>query len=177
MARIVYCHPRQTHYKYHIYTDLDFWDTRRLLKDFVAEQRATVKRNFGKFLDGDEFPTQVVADDLSHMAVNDIETRLGKAIISPPRHVIVRSMVYDGNFQFDPFLYYPRHWHPDQMLRFTYARLPLQQSALCTQYKTVNVFWSGKQIRVEQVLREEQYNPVIRTLKEHRDHFIVPSCF
>lgn len=177
MARIVYCHPRQTHYGYHIYTDLDFWDTRRLLKDLVVAQQVTVKRNFGKFLDGDEFPTQVVADHLGHATVRGIETRLGKAIIAPPRHVIVRSMIYDGHFEFDPLAYYPQHWHKHQMLRFTHSRLPLQQSALCTPYKTVRLFWTGNRIRVEQVLREKEYNPVIRTLKEHRAHFIVPSCF
>lgn len=177
MARIVYCHPRQTHYDYHIFTDLDFWDTRRVLQDLVVEQRITVKRNFGKHLDGDEFPTQVVADGLGRTVVKGLETRLAKAIISPPRHVIVRTMIYDGHFEFDPFAYYPKHWRRDQMLRFTHSRLPLQQSALCTQYKTVRVFWVGDRIRVEQVLREKEYNPVIRTLREHRRHFIVPSCF
>lgn len=172
MARIIYCHPSQTNYNYHIYTDLDFWDARRLLKDL-----ATVKRNFGKNLDSDEFPTQVVADAVDRFAIKLIEKRLSKAIISPPRHVIVRSMIYDGHFEFDPYNYYPRHWSKEQMMRFTHYRLPLQQSALCTPYKTVRVVWVNDHIWVEQVQREKKYNPVIRTLKEHRDHFIIPSCF
>jgi hypothetical protein len=28
MARIIYCHLSQSKYDYHIYTDLDFWDSR-----------------------------------------------------------------------------------------------------------------------------------------------------
>ena len=56
MARIIYLHPRQSNYDYHIFTDLDFWDARRILKDLV-----TVKRIFGEWPPGDEFPTQIVA--------------------------------------------------------------------------------------------------------------------
>ncbi len=172
MARIIYCHPSQTKYGYHIYTDLDFWDARRLLKDL-----AIVRRNFGKSPSGDEFPTQVVGMDLSPSAVKNIEKRLKKAIISPPRHVVVRSMVYSDAFEFVPLEYYPERWTKSRMMHFTYHRLPLQQGSLCNAYQTVKLSWVDDRIRVERVQRERKYDPVIRNLKEAKAHVIIPSCF
>ena len=172
MARIIYAHPSQTKYEYHVYTDLDFWDARRLLKDL-----ATVRRNFGNSPSGDEFPTQVVIDKSIPPLVRKIEARLRKAIISPPRHVVVRSMVYDGNFRFNPFDYYPDRWSRSRMMHFTYNRLPLQQGSLCNPYQTVNLSWDGDEIVVQRVQRKEKYDPVIRNLKEAKAHAIVPSCF
>jgi hypothetical protein len=172
MARIVYCHPSQTKYDYHIFTDLDFWDARRLLRDIVP-----VRRNFGRQLSGDEFPTQVVANYLARPAVRQIEKRLRMAVISPPRHVIVRSMVFDGHFEFDPHKYYPSHWSPSRMIHFTFHRLPLQQGALCNPYQTVQLSWVGDKILVTRVQREKKHDPVIRTLKEAKQALAVPSCF
>jgi hypothetical protein len=171
MARIIYSHPSQTKYSYHIYTDFDFWDARRLLKGL-----AEVRRNFGKTPNGDEFPTQVVGD-LSAAVVRVIERRLRKAIISPPRHVVVRSMVLNGVFEFDPLKYYPNHWTKGRMMHFTFHRLPLQQGSLCNPYQTVALNWNNERIRVERVQRERKYDPVIRTLKEAKAHVIIPSCF
>lgn len=172
MARIIYCHPSQTRYAYHIFTNLDFWDARRILKDLV-----TVRRNFGKQITGDELPTQIAADYLSRSTIRKIEQRLKKAVPSPPRHVIVRSMVFHGWFEFDPFKYYPRRWSRSRMLHFTYHRLPLRQGALSNPYQKVDVVWVGDLIRVTRVQREEKYDPVIKTHREAREALQVPSCF
>ncbi len=102
MAHIIHCHPTQTAYEYHIYTDLDFWDARKILKEL-----AVVKRNFGQEPSGDEYPTQVVGNDLPRSVRAEIEKRLRKAIVSPPRHVIVRSILSERFFEFDPSVYYP----------------------------------------------------------------------
>jgi hypothetical protein len=172
MARIIYCHPNQTKYDYHIYTDLDFWDARRLVKDL-----AIVKRNFGKWPSGDEYPTQVVGYGLERSTVKAIEKRLARAIVSPPRHVIVRSMLFQGFFEFDPAKYYPKRWRKSLMLFFTYRRLPLEQSLLSNLYQTVQLSWVGEIIRVERVQRAAKYDPVIRTPRDARRDGIVPSCF
>ena len=74
MAKIIHCHPSKATNEYHIYTDLDFWDTRLILKDL-----ATVKRNFGTDPPGNDYPTQVVGDDLNRSAKATIEKRLRKA--------------------------------------------------------------------------------------------------
>lgn len=172
MARIIYSHPKQTRYGYHIYTDLDFWDARRLLRDLTV-----VKRNFGNSPSGDEFPTQVVGDDLPSSVIRKIEKRIKKAITSPPRHMVVRSMVYDGYFEFDYLKYYPRHWTVDRVLHFTHHRLPLQQGSLCNPYQTVRLSINDTLVRVERVQRKEKYDPIIKTLKQARAHIAVPSCF
>ena len=172
MARIIYCHPGKTHYSFHIYTDLDFWDARRRLKGM-----GLVKRNFGKDPSGDEFPTQVVASDLSRWQKKEIERRLKKAIISPPRHVVVSAMLSEGFFEFDPAKYYPAHWGRSKIIRFTYFRLPLEQTALNSPYKKVQLTWSGHRIRVEQVQRNEKYDPVIKNRKEAIRRLMVPSAF
>jgi len=172
MARIIYCHPSQTKYRYHIYTDLDFWDARRLLKDL-----ATVRRNFGRSPSGDEFPTQVVSMNLSPSVVKKIEKRLKKAIISPPRHIVARSMVYSGAFEFVPLEYYPERWTKSRMMHFTRHRLPLQQGSLCNPYQTVKLTWVDDRICVERVQRERKYDPVIRNRKEAKANVIIPSCF
>jgi hypothetical protein len=172
MARIIYCHPSQSKYDYHIFTDLDFWDARRLLKDLV-----TVKRNFGEWPLGDEFPTQIVASDLSRKTIKAVERRLARAIVSPARHVIVRSMVFQGFFEFDPNRYYPARWSDQLKMHFTYRRLPLDQSALCNMYQTVRLDWVNGMIRIERVQRTEKYAPVIRTDKDAWRYSNKPSCF
>jgi hypothetical protein len=172
MARIVYCHPSQSKYDYHVYTDLDFWDTRRLLKDLL-----TVKRNFGQWPPGDEFPTQIVATDLPRRVIKEVERRLARAIVSPPRHVIVRCMVMDGFFEFDPVRYYPEHWSDDLKLHFTNKRLPLDQAVLSNAYQRVQISWNNKMIRVERVQRSEKHQPVIRTTRQALRHAHKPSCF
>jgi hypothetical protein len=172
VARIIHCHPSRTRYDYHVYTDLDFWDARRILKDL-----AIVKRNFGRDPSGDEFPTQVVGVDLPPSATRKIEKRLKKAVVSPPRHVIVRSMFSEGSVDFDPCEYYPSRWTQSRMLHFTYHRLPLEQSALNTVYQTVTLVWINGKIRVEKVRRKAKYDPVIRSKKEATRRLMVPACF
>jgi hypothetical protein len=172
MARIVHCHPSQTRYDLHIFTDLDFWDARRILKDL-----AVVKRNFGQEPPGDEFPTQVVGDDLSRSVKARIEKRLRKAIASPPRHVIVNSVLMQEHFEFDPARYYPARWSPSRMMRFTLHRIPLEQSGLNSPFRKVIAQWVGGRIRVERVPREAKYDPPITTLKESLRRKNVPSCF
>lgn len=172
MARIIYSHPKQTRYQYHIYTDLDFWDARRLLKDLT-----TVRRNFGHTPSGDEFPTQIVGNDLSAWAIKTIEKRIKKAVTSPPRHVVVRAMVYDGRFEFDRSKYYPQRWSAEQVLHFTYHRLPLQQGALCNPYHTVKLSMAGNLVCVERVRRTQKFDPIIKTPQQAMAHLAVPSCF
>jgi hypothetical protein len=174
MARIIYSHPSQTYYDYHIYTDLDFWDARRLLKDVSF---CTVKRNFGTQPPGDEFPTQVVGKEVASFIIRKIEKRLRKAISSPPRHIIARSLVFDGSFEFDPLRYYPERWDRSRMIHFTYHRLALEQGVLSSPYQTVELSWVGNKMRIARVQREKKHDPVIRTLKEAKRHSIIPSCF
>jgi hypothetical protein len=172
MARIVYCHPSQTRYAYHVFTDLDFWDARRLLKGL-----ATVKRNFGHYLPGDDFPTQVTGDYLSPAKIREIEKRVKQAIVSPPRHVIVRSMIFEGHYEFDPTRFYPARWSRNLMMHFTYRRLPLNQGVLNNPYQQVRLAWVGDRIRIDRVHRNEKFDPVIRTAHEARRHMMVPACF
>jgi len=172
MAHIIHCHPTQTTYEYHIYTDLDFWDTRKILKEL-----AIVKRNFGQEPSGDEYPTQVVGNDLPRSVRGEIEKRLRKAVVSPPRHVIVRSMISEGFFEFDPFHSYPGRWSPSRMLHFTHNRLPLDQPSLNSAFKTIRLLWVGKKLRVEQVQRTGKYDPVIASKKEATRRQRVPGCF
>ena len=172
MARIIYRHPSRTEDGYHVYTDLDFWDARRILRDI-----AVVKRNIDDAPPGDEYPTRVLAKTLNPSSKREIEKRLKKAIVSPPRHVIVRAMFANGSFEFDPSKYYPERWSQSRMLHFTYHRLPLQQPALRTTYQTVQLVWSKGKIRVERVQRKEKYDPVVRNKKDAKRRLRVPSCF
>jgi hypothetical protein len=172
MARIVYCHPIQTKYEYHVYTDLDFWDARRVIKGL-----ATVKRNFGRNLSGDDFPTQITGDHLSPPVIRQIEKRLRKAVISPPRHVIVRSMIFDGYYEFDPGRFYPERWSRELMMHFTYHRLPLSQGVLNNPHQQVRLAWVEDKIRIDRVQRSKKYDPVMRNAHEARKHMMVPSCF
>lgn len=172
MAGIIYCHPSRTTHGYHIYTDLDFWDAWRLLKDL-----AVVKRNFGQDPPGDCFPTQVIGEDLARATTERIEARLRKAVVSPPRHLIVEAVMRDGRFEFDPHRTYPKRWSRARMLHFTYRRLPLHQSALVSPYRTVFVSWVGEKIRVERIQRSEKHDPLIRTRREALHRLMVPSCF
>jgi len=172
MARFIHCHPSLTKYDFHLYTDLDFWDARRLLKDL-----ALVKRNFGDAPSGDEFPAQIVGTDLSRSVKKEIEKRLSRAVVSPPRHVIVKAVVSKGSFEFNPFLYYPSRWSLSRMLHFTYHRLPLEQSTLNSPYNTVHLIWMGEKIRVERVRRTSKVDPPIRSKKEAIRRLKVPACF
>ncbi len=175
MAKILYGHPKKRGYRYHIFTDLDFWDARRILRDFFPT--VSVRRNFGDDPSGDDFPTQVVSEDLAKELIGRIEYRLRKAIPSPPRHVVVRGMVFEGVFSFDPSRYYPSRWSREQIEHFTWHRLPLEQSALCNPYHTVRLEWRGSLLVVVRQRREEKYDPKITNLREdHRNRFI-PSAF
>ncbi|MFH1487473.1 MAG: hypothetical protein ABII06_01080 [Pseudomonadota bacterium] len=172
MARMIYCHPGRTEYPYHIYTDLDFWDARRIIRDL-----ALVKRNFGPHPSGDQFPVQIVGSGLTRRTEKEIEKRLGKAIVAPPRHVIINGIISEGRFAFDPGRYYPAHWTPSRMLRFTYFRLPLDQSVLNSPYNTVRLYWVKANICVEAVKRDKKHDPAIRTRKEAMRRLRAPSCF
>lgn len=172
MARIIHCHPGRTRYGYHIFTDLDFWDARRVIGDL-----AVVKRNFSDEPHGDEFPTQIVAEKISPAARSGIERRLKKALVAPPRHVIVDGILKDGFFEFDPLRYYPRRWTREKMFHFTIHRLPLDNAVLNSPHRTVKVTWREGKIRVERIRREEKYDPVIRTKEEALRRMKVPGCF
>lgn len=172
MARIIHCHPGRTTYGYHIFTNLDFWDARRIIRGL-----AVVKRNFGDEPPGDEFPTQVVAEDLARSTRARIESRLKRALVSPPRHVIVDRLIMDGFFEFDPLDYFPKRWTREKMYHFAVHRLPLDSAALNSPYRTVRITWTDGKIRVERIKREEKYDPVIRTKKEALRRIRVPGCF
>lgn len=172
MARIVYCHPAQSRHDYHIFTDLDFWDTRRLIQGL-----ATVKRNFGRHISGDDFPTQITGDRLSPAVIRQIEKRLKQAVVSPPRHVIVRSMIFNGYYEFDPSRFYPERWSRRLMMHFTYCRLPLNQGVLNSPHQQVRLEWVGDRIRIDRVQRSEKYDPVIRNARDARRRMIAPACF
>ena len=172
MAKIIYAHPGRSEYDFHIYTDLDFWDSRRILMDL-----ALVKRNYGDDPKGDDFPTQVVGKDLSRTAKQKITYRLERAIASPPRHLIVRAILNDGFFEFDPSRYYPDRWPLARIFFFTFNRLPLDQSSLNSPYKMPRVTYGDGKIRVFSVKRDEKYDPVIDDGKASRRRRFIPACF
>jgi len=172
MAKIIHCHPSKATNDYHIYTDLDFWDARLILKGL-----ATVKRNFSNDPPGDEYPTQVVGDDVSRFSKAMIEKRLKKAIVSPPRHVLVDGILKEGHFEFDPLHYYPKRWSKERMFKFTYRRLPLNSAILNSPYRTVRVCWRDEKIHIERIPREKKYDPVIETKQQSLRRRNVPSCF
>ena len=172
MARIIHCHPGRTTYPFHVFTDLDFWDARRILKGL-----AVVKRNFGEDPPGREFPTQLVSEDVSRSTRSKIEKRLRKALISPPRHVVVDAILQQGFFEFYPLDYYPRRWSKEKMYRFTLHRLPLDNAALNSPYRTVHVSWQDGKIRVERVKRPQKVDPVIRTKEDAMRRLKAPGCF
>ena len=136
-----------------------------------------VKRNYGYDPPGDEFPTQIVGMDVRPDVIREIEKRVKRAIVSPPRHVIVQSILEKGVYEFNPLDYFPRHWAPSRMLHFTYHRIPTAQSALNSPHKTINLSWVEGAIRIESVPRKEKYDPVIRDKREAMRRLRVPSCF
>ena len=145
MARIVYNLASRGEGRYHIYTDLDFWDARAILKHL-----AKVKRNFGDSPPGDRYPTQVVVEDLSPRVKGEIEKRIRRSIPSPPRHLIVQSIIYSGKFEFDRRAYYPDRWSPTKALFFTRKRLPMNQPVISSTYKWVELSIRGNIITIQQ---------------------------
>ncbi|UCG12504.1 MAG: hypothetical protein JSU72_18775 [Deltaproteobacteria bacterium] len=145
MARIIYDLASRSKGWYHVYTDLDFWDARAVLRGL-----ARVKRNFGKSPPGDLFPTQVVVEDLSHEVKTGIERRLKRAIPSPPRHLIVQSIIFSGKYEFDRRKYYPDRWSPAKALFFTRKRLPMNQPVINSPYKWVELSIQGNTVTIQQ---------------------------
>lgn len=175
MARVIYAHPAKRGYPLHVFTDLDFWDARKIFRDKL--DLLSVRRNFGKDPDGDLYPTQIVSEERSARLRGLVEKRLRKAIVAPPRHVVVREMILNGYFRFRPYDYFPERWSKSLIERVVWFRLPLEQSALCTPYYTVELVWEGEEIIVRRVHREKKYDPVIRTREEARKYRIIPSSF
>jgi hypothetical protein len=145
MARIIYDLASRGKGFYHIYTELDFWDARAVLRGL-----AKVKRNFGNSPPGDDYPTQVVVEDLSSRVKGAIERRLRRAIPSPPRHLIVQSIIFSGKFAFDRRKYYPDRWSPEQVVFFTRKRLPMNQPVINSRYTWVELSISGNTVTIEQ---------------------------
>ena len=172
MARIIYDLASKGKGLYHIYTDLDFWDARGVLKGL-----AKVKRNFGNSPPGDKYPTQVVVEDLSSRVKKEIEKRLKRAIPSPPRHLIVQSIIFSGKFEFDWSQYYPDRWSPEKVLFFTRNRLPMNQPVINSPYKWVEITIDGKVVTIQQhqgTRPEEQTQP---STKKARTETHGPTCF
>jgi len=172
MARIIYCHPAKTRYAFHVYTDLDFWDARKILKDI-----ATVKRNFGQNPPGDEFPTQIVLEQAPPRVMEAVKRRLERAIASPPRHVVVQALLMEDFFEFDTSDYFPPRWSRSQREHFLRFRLPTQHGILNSPYNTYRLDWHGTRVRVVPVKRSTKHDPVIRTRQDAKRHEIVPTCF
>ena len=145
MARIIYDLASRGKGSYHIYTELDFWEARAVLKGL-----AKVKRNFGTSPPGDQYPTQVVVEDLSSRVKGEIEKRLKRAIPSPPRHLIVQSIVFSGKFAFDRRKYYPERWSSERVIFFTRKRLPMNQPVINSRYKWVELSISGNSVTIQQ---------------------------
>ncbi len=170
MARIVYGHPGAGGSRWHLFTNLDFWDARRILLDL-----AEVRRNFGDEPPGHSYPTRVIARRGSDL--RSIEHRLRKAVASPPRHVVVEEVLHGGCFEFDPLDYYPARWSPSRMLRFSSFRLPVHQPPLETPHHEVKLTWSHRRIRAERVRRTRKHDPPIVSREEARRRRFVSSCF
>jgi hypothetical protein len=172
MARIIHAHPRHGGLGYHIYTDLDFWDARRILRGLLP-----VRRNFGEWPSGRVFPTHIAAETIDPETARTIEHRLTRAVPSPPRHVVVEEILARGWFEFDPRDYCPARWSPTRMLHFSAHRLPVQQPPLATPHHEVRLTWSGERIRAERVRRESKHDPVISDVREAKRRRFAPSCF
>jgi hypothetical protein len=145
MARIIHDLKAWGEGRYRLYTDLDFWDARKILRNL-----ATARRNFGESPSGDQYPTQVMVDDPSPQVRREVEKRLLRAIPSPPRHVIVQSIVLSGRFSFPWRRYYPARWSPSRALFFTRNRLPLNQPVISSRYRWVELAMVGETIVIEQ---------------------------
>jgi hypothetical protein len=171
MARIIYDLASRGKGFYHIYTDLDFWDARGVLKGL-----AKVKRNFGTSPPGDRYPTQVVVEDLSSKIKAEIEKRLRRAMPSPPRHLIVQSIIFSGKFEFDRRKYYPDRWSPGKVVFFTRKRLPMNQPVINSPYKWVELSISGNTVTIQQ---RKGVRPEATEVagKKSRAETFGPSCF
>jgi hypothetical protein len=145
MARIIHDLKAWSEGRYRLYTDLDFWDARKILRSL-----STIRRNFGESPSGDQYPTQVMVDGPSAQVRREIEKRLLRAIPSPPRHLIVQSIVLSGRFSFPWRRYYPARWSPSRALFFTRKRLPLNQPVISSRYRWVELSMVGETIVLEQ---------------------------
>lgn len=173
MAKIIHAHPLlKAGYEYHVFTNLDFWDARRILGDL-----ATVQRNFGHEPPGDCFPTQVVMRRGQPAVARTIERRLQKAIPSPPRHVVVEAVLMQGFYDFDPLQYYPPRWPCARMIHFSRCRLPIHFPPLSTPHREMILGWFGDFIRIERVQRGKKFDPVITSHKEAKRRRFAPLCF
>ncbi len=172
VATIIYSLKKPTKNLYHIFTDLDFWDARRILRDL-----ALVKRNFGTQPPGDRFPTQIIAKYPNPKTIAKIEKRVKRAIPSPPRHIVVPEILDKGRFEFDPSRYFPSRWSASRILYFTKRRLPIFLPPISTPHMTVEVSIRGGKVIIERVPRPFKYDPVIRTKKEALKRLRVPLCF
>ncbi|MGD9337891.1 MAG: hypothetical protein PVF76_11255 [Syntrophobacterales bacterium] len=171
MARIIYDLASKGKGFYHVYTDLDFWDARGVLKGL-----AKVKRNFGNSPPGDKFPTQVVVEDFSKRIKAEIEKRLKRAIPSPPRHLIVQSIIFSKKFEFDRRNYYPDRWSPAKVLFFTQKRLPINQPVIDSDYKWVELSIQGNTVTIQkhQGARPEETKT---SSKKGKSKAYGPACF
>ena len=173
MAKILRAYPGlKEKYEYHVFTNLDFWDARRILAGL-----ATVQRNFGYDPPGDLFPTQVVVRTIHTPILQAIEKRLKKAVPSPPRHVVVETVLRQGYYEFDPLKYYPSRWSRTRMIHFSGFRLPIHFPPLATPHREMRLKWLGNRIRADRVLRSEKVDPVIASRKEAMRRRHSPSCF
>jgi len=145
MARIIHDLKAWGEGRYRLYTDLDFWDARKILRMLAA-----VRRNFGESPPGDQYPTQLMVDAPSPQLRREIEKRLLRAIPSPPRHLIVQAITLSGKFSFPWRRYYPARWSPSRALFFTRKRLPLNQPVIRSRYKWVELTIVGETIVIEQ---------------------------
>jgi len=171
MARIIYDLASRGKGFYHIYTDLDFWDARGVLKGL-----AKVKRNFGTSPPGDQYPTQVVVENLSSKVRGEIEKRLKRAIPSPPRHLIVQSIIFSGKYEFDRRKYYPDRWPPERVVFFTRKRLPMNQPVINSPYKWVELSIRGNTLTIQQ---RKGVRPETAETAGKKDHTATfgPACF
>ena len=171
MARIIYDLHSKGKGLYHIYTDLDFWDARAVLKGL-----AKVKRNFGNSPPGDRYPTQVVVEDLGQRVKREIEKRLKRAIPSPPRHLIVQSVIFSGKFEFDRRQYYPDRWSAGRVIFFTRKRLPMNQPVINSAYKWVELSIKDNIVTIQQHqgVRPKETQT---SKKEGKQEAYGPSCF
>jgi hypothetical protein len=172
MARIIHDFASRSQGLYRVYTDLDFWDARKILRGL-----AKVKRNFCSAPPGDQFPTQVVVEQGGTPEVKaEIEKRLKRAIPSPPRHLIVQSIIFSGSFTFDRRRYYPDRWSPGMVLFFMSKRLPTNQPVIESPYKWVEITISGNTVSIEQ---HQGVPPQTHRTRRKQDESTSfgPSCF
>jgi hypothetical protein len=115
-----------------------------------------------------------VVEDFSQGVRAEIEKRLKRAVASPPRHLIVQSIIFSGKFEFDRRKYYPDRWSAARVLFFTRKRLPVNQPVINSRYKWVDLSIENNTVTIVQ---RQGVPPEGTEISEKKSSTYGPACF